>query len=669
MSSFVGLLRLDGAPVDASIIEAMLHRLSHRVTPDGARRASVRARGPLGLGCAVLPTTAGARRELERPDDHQVWREGERELWIASDGRLDNRAEVLGALNANSAAREWSDGRVMLAAYARWGEASAARLRGDFAYAIWDAQRQSLFCARDALGVKPFYYAHVPGQFFAFASEIKALWCVPDLGSSVNPAHIADYLASHVRDKTSTFYQNVARLAPAHWMNVSPATGELRPQLYWELDGESELKLDGDARANDAEYARRVRASFGQSLGERLRCDGKLAVFLSGGLDSSSIAALAEREIEAARKPLTTFSTVFERFAQCDERAYIAQTLARGDFAPLWMNGDDISPFDGLERIVWHLDGPSPGPNVCSAWAQYRHLQEAGVSVVLDGHGGDEIIFMGYERVGELLRQGEFALAWREIRSLHRHGITRQAPASQMWSALLWHARNKRGWGRLTRPLRQRYIRRAHAADTTQQLFAHSLSAIAPQALELLEDQPPPLHNQSTRQLHAEVIATAIQPLALEGTDAMSGAHALETRCPFWEQQLAQLCVSLPADQKMREGHNRYIMRRAMEGVLAPGVQWRRDKTDFGPQITTTLRERESQRLDRFLDRWEQMVPALESYVDMERAQSHWQALQNAPSGSVEAVLYSTVLWKIFSLGTWLVTPPGSPTAPRSIAL
>ena len=670
MSSFVGLLRLDGAPVDASTIEAMLHRLAHRVTPDGARRASVRQRGPIGLGCAVLPTTAGARRELERPDDHQVWREGDRELWIASDGRLDNRAEVLGALNANSAAREWSDGRVMLAAYARWGEASAARLRGDFAYAIWDAGRQNLFCARDALGVKPFYYAHAPGQFFAFASEVKALWCVPGIDSSVNPAHIADYLASRTRDKTSTFYKNAQRLAPAHWMNVSDETDELRPQLYWELDGESELKLDGDARANDEEYARRVRASFGRSLGERMDCEGKLAAFLSGGLDSSSIAALAEREIEAARKPLTTFSTVFERFAQCDERAYIDQTLARGDFAPLWMNGDNISPFDGLERIVWHLDGPSPGPNVCSAWAQYRHLSEANVSVVLDGHGGDEIICMGYERVGELLRGGQFALAWREIGSLHRHGVTRQAPAQQMWSALLWHARDKRGWGRLTRPLRSRYARRMREADSTQQLFAHSLSVIAPQALALLQDEESPLPgHQSTRQGHAETIAMAIQPLALEGTDAMSGAHALETRCPFWEQQLVQLCVSLPADQKMRDGHNRYIMRRAMEGVLAPAVQWRRDKTDFGPQITTTLCERESQRLDRFLDRWEQMVPALESYVDMERAQSHWQALQNAPAGSVEAVLYSTVLWKIFSLGTWLVMAPDRATAPRSAPL
>ena len=666
MSSLVGLLHLDGAPCAPSVIEAMLGRLSHRVTPDGARRASVRCRGPVGLGCAVLPTTPQARLELEQPDVHQMLREGDLELWIASDGRLDNRDEIIGALGAGSAARGWSDGRIMLAAYARWGEESARRLRGDFAYAIWDARRQNLFCARDPFGVKPFYYAYVPGKFFAFASEVKALWSVPGIDSSVNPAQIADFLASRVRDKTSTFYQNVQRLAPAHWMNVAPKTGELRPQLYWELDGESELTLDGNARANDEEYARRVRASFEESLVERMRCDGKLAAFLSGGLDSSCIAALAEHIIDDSRKPLTTFSTIFDRFAQCDERAYIDQTLARGDFAPMWMNGDNISPLDGIERIMWHLDGPSPGPNVCSAWAQYQHLQDAGVSVVLDGHGGDEIIFKGYERVGELLREGRFATAWHEMLLLHRHGIMQQAPTLQMWSALLWHARDKRGLGRLTRPLRQHYARRMQT-DSTQQLFAQSMSVMTPQSLALLEDETSPFSkNQSTREHHAEIIDTTIQPLALEGIDAMSGAHALETRCPFWEQQLAQLCVSLPADQKLRDGYNRYVMRRAMEGILAPGVQWRRSKTDFGPQIMTVLREREDQRLNRFFDIWEQIAPVLENYVDMERTHSHWHALQNSPADSVEAVLYSNVLWKVFSLGLWLVAQPPRSTAPLS---
>ena len=666
MSSFVGLLNLNGAPVAPAIIEAMLGRVAHRVTPQGAARASVRCRAAVGLGCAVLPTTPQARLELENPDAQQTLCEGDRELWIVSDARLDNRAELIGALGAGAKAQGWSDGRLILAAYARWGEESVRRLRGDFAYAIWDGHQRRLLCARDVFGVKPFYYAHQPGQWFAFGCEVKALWAVPDLDSSVNPQQIAGFLAARFDDKTSTFYRDVRRLSPASWISLSLAPGQnsapLAEHLYWELDGHSELAVEGDAPQRDQKYAALVGAAFAEALGERMRCDGKLAVFLSGGLDSSCIAALAERQ--APHKPLATLSTIFDRFAQCDERLYIDQTLARGEFEPLWMNGDEISALDDLERILWHLDGPSSGPNVCSAWAQYRLLQDAGVSVVLDGHGGDEIVFKGYERIGELLQNGQFGAAWHELRLTHRHGLIPQTPSSQLWSALLWHARDKRGLGRLTRPLRQRQARRAQASDSTGQLNALSLGVLTPETLELLEHQAPGAALLNTRGHHVAEITSAIQPLALEGIDAISGAHALETRCPFWERQLAQLCVSLPADQKLRDGHNRHVMRRAMQGVLAPDVQWRRDKTDFGPQVTTVLREREGARFERFFELWENAAPGLERYVDLENACAQWQNLQGAPTGSLQAALPAVVLWKIFSLGVWLAAQPPQTTPP-----
>lgn len=663
MSSFVGLLNLDGAPAAPATIDAMLERLAHRVTPDGARRARARCAGPVALGCAVLPTTPQARAELEHPDANQTLRVDGGELWIAADARLDNRAELIGALGVASEARAWSDGRLILEAYARWGEDSVRRLRGDFAYAIWDGHRQRLFCARDPFGVKPFYYAHVPGRIFAFASEIKALWCAPDLDASVNPVQIAGYLAGRYDDKTSTFYRNVQRLSPASWMSVGLESNQAnaRETVYWELDGESELLIEGEAP--DAQYAELVKAAFAHALRERMRCDGKLAAFLSGGLDSSCIAALAEREADAKHKPLTTFSTIFERFPQCDERAYIDETLARGSFEPLWMNGDEISPLEALEQIVWHLDGPASGPNTCSAWAQYRHLQQAGVSVVLDGHGGDEIVFKGYERIGELLREGRFWAAWREMAPLRGRGVLERGPGVQLWGALLWHARDKRGLGRVTRPLRLRHARRAQSADSQRQLEQFSQDVIAPACLDLLPPEPQLAPAYGVRALHAREIEGAIQPLALEGIDAISGAHAIETRCPFWETQLAQLCVSLPADQKLRAGHNRYVMRRAMESTLAPKVQWRRDKTDFGPQVTTLMREREGPRLTRFFEKWESATAHIEGaglseFVDLEAARAQWQNLQDAPLGSREAALPTIVLWKIFNLGTWLANQP-----------
>ncbi len=659
MSSFVGLFNLDGAPCAPETIAAMLERLSHRVTPDGARRASVRVAGPVGLGCAVLPTTPQAQWELENPDAHQVLHAGQAQLWIASDGRLDNRAELPALLGAR--AQNWSDGRLILEAYARWGEDSASRLRGDFAYAIWDGRRRRLFCARDGFGVKPFYYIHAPGRFFAFASEIKALWCVPGADPSINPRHIADYLTGNFRDKTSTFHLHAKRLPPASWAEISDQSGgAFEPQIYWHLNG-GELAPAEPGRARDEACAELVRAAFGASVGERMRAQEPLAAFLSGGLDSSSIAALAERMAPASQKPLRTLSTIFDRFEAVDERAYIDQTLARGEFAPIWMNGDAISPLQNLERIVWHLDGPSSGPNVCSAWAQYQLLQDAGVGVVLDGHGGDEIVFKGYERLAELLRAGRFGTAYREMRLLHRYGIQEQTPGDQLWSALLWHARDKRGLGRLTRPLRLRQLRRTQNSDSTGQLRERARAALTPQCRELLDDAPGP--DDATvrapvgvREAHLKEINGTLQPLALESLDAMAGAHAIETRCPFWERELAQLCLSLPADQKLRHGHNRYVMRRAMQGVLAPGVQWRRDKTDFGPQITTVLREREGETFERFFEMWEDKAAGVGDYLDLPTLRAQWQQLQAAPLGSLEAALPAIVLWQAFSLGTWLAS-------------
>ncbi|MGD3839317.1 asparagine synthase-related protein, partial [Xanthomonas citri pv. citri] len=143
---------------------------------------------------------------------------------------------------------------------------------------------------------------------------------------------IGNYLLGRFDDKTSTFYQSVRRLSPASWIEIEEKQGsELRENIYWELDGERELLLP-----SDEDYAALLREKFTESVRQRMRSNGKFAVFLSGGLDSSSIAAVAEREAEPHQKPVPAMSTVFERFAECDERQYINQTLARGEFEPIW---------------------------------------------------------------------------------------------------------------------------------------------------------------------------------------------------------------------------------------------------------------------------------------------------------------------------------------------
>lgn len=648
MSAFVGLLILDGTRCPQPVVEMMLERLRHRVEARGWSARRVRCAGSMGLGYAPLFSTPQAIQDIEQPDEAQTLTHNGLQLWITSDVRLDNRDELASELKLDGQeARQWSDGRLILEAYARWAQASPQHLRGDFAFAVWDAARQRLFCARDRFGTKPFYYAYQAGQFFAFANEIKALWSVPGLDASVNETQIANYLLARFDDKNSTFYRDVRRLSPASWMEIAPRqSGELRENLYWELDAQRELTLP-----RDEDYAAMLREGFFDSVRQRTRSEGRFSVFLSGGLDSSSVAAVAERLAAPSQKPVPALSRIFDRFPQCDERAFIQTTLERGEFEPMWNLSDDLTALTDIERVLWHLDQPSHGPNACAAWAQYKVLQNAGFHVVINGHGGDEVVFMGYGRVAELMRRGEFSTARRELRALRQHGVMDVAFAPVMWNALLWRARGTRGFGRVlslgSRRRKRRTVPTIDKASTPSQRLLHpELAARVP---DVVERSP-----HTVRAEHFQALNSPVQPAALEVLDAMAGAHAIESRCPFWEQHLVEMCLSFPSDQKMRAGFNRYVMRRVMEGLLAPAVQWRADKTDFSPQVLESLRVVERKRVDHLLDLWNTTSEPVGEYVNMEEARSLWLQVQNAPLGSPQAMPNAALLWKVLSLGLWL---------------
>lgn len=631
----------------------MLHRLRHRVDACGARAARVRCRGPLGLGNAVLLSTPQARHEIERPDDAQTLSRDGLTLWLASDVRLDNRQELVEVLHLGAeAARLWSDGRLILEAFARWKEDAPLHLRGDFAFAVWDQTRQRLFCARDRLGTKPFYYAHLPGHFFAFASEIKALWWVADLEKTVNDAQIADYLLGRFESYTSTFYRNVHRLGAAHRMWVSPEIpNQLRADCYWELNPQRQILLDSD---ND--YAAMLREGFFDSVRERTRSEGRFSVFLSGGLDSSSVAAVAERVATPAQKPVPALSRVFDRFPQCDEREYIQTTLDRGDFEPIWNLSDDLTALTDIETMLWHLDQPSHGPNACAAWAQYGVLQKSGFHVVLNGHGGDEVVWMGYGRVADLLKSGEFLTARREVRALQRHGQMQGDFAPALWNALLWHASGTRGIGRVLawnkRKTRGRKPALPNGNAGAEKKPAQRL--LSPQLNAQTREAASAQSGQTVKEEHFNALSSPIQAAALEVLDAMAGAHAIESRCPFWEQNLVETCLAFPADQKMRKGFNRYVMRRAMDGILSPQVQWRSGKTDFSAQVVQSLRVVERGRVESLLDLWSATSTDLDRYVNLEEVRLLWDEVRSAPVGASKPMAKAALLWKVLSLGLWL---------------
>jgi asparagine synthase (glutamine-hydrolysing) len=257
MSGIFGLFNQDGAPVRGDELARMASLLERR----GPDRTGTWHEGAIGLGHTLLATTP------ELVFERQPLRHAESGCVISADVRLDNRPELLASLGiAAERGPSVGDAEIILTAYLAWGESCVERLLGDFAFAIWDPRRRALFCARDHFGMRPLYYHHTPGRFFAFASEPRAILVLPQTPYRINEGRIADFLVSQLEgiDKTSTFFEEVYRLPPAHVLTVTP--GGVKQRRYWTLEPGPELRLP-----TDEAYAEAFLDVFTESVRCRLR--------------------------------------------------------------------------------------------------------------------------------------------------------------------------------------------------------------------------------------------------------------------------------------------------------------------------------------------------------------------------------------------------------------
>ena len=256
MSGIIGLYNLDGRPADQLLLERMARTITHR-GPDGIRHW---LDGSVGFGHLLLQTTP------ESAHEKQPLTNEDSALCLTLDGRIDNRSELRCWLESKGLPlRDDSDAELVLRAYECWGEECPNRLLGDFAFAIWDARKQQLFCARDYVGVKPFYY-YRSGSLFAFGSEIRAVLALDTVPRRLNESRLADFLIEELdrEDEESTFYQDVQRLPAGHSLTVGPGRFALRD--YWDLKAPPVLKL-GSLR----EYGEAFREIFVEAVRCRLR--------------------------------------------------------------------------------------------------------------------------------------------------------------------------------------------------------------------------------------------------------------------------------------------------------------------------------------------------------------------------------------------------------------
>jgi asparagine synthase (glutamine-hydrolysing) len=627
VSAIVGIMNGDGRPALATDLDRMLQAVRHR-GPDGMAAWSA---GCVGLGHGLLQTGANC------PSARQpILDDG---LAIVADARLDNRDELLAALGLRQAA---SDAAVILGAYRRWGTDCASRLLGDFAFVVWDSREARLFCARDHMGVKPLYYFDHGGRL-AFASEIKALLALRGAPGGVNEAWVADFLVGIVADTGSTLWSGILRLPPGH--HLTAAAGACRLQAYW--------RPEPSVAETGRDSAERFRELFSEAVRCRLGGAERVGAMLSGGLDSSSIACVASRLLQAEGRCLPTFSLVFDKTPLLCERPSIEAVVAQGGYEPFFIESSRFAPLAEFDRVLAEQDGIVLAPGLTLSRQVYHAAAARGVRVLLDGHGGDEVVSHGYGRLRELAAAGRWVDLWREVPAdADRYGT---APAWRLYAAYLANfgpaapvlvalrraavrvqRRARRAFGQgERRPAWSRFIDPdfARRTDAVARFRVHA--AVANRLTE--------------REHHLGLLTAGLQPYALEVLDKVAAAAGVEARYPFWDKRLVEFCLGLPADAKLSGGFSRMVLRKAMDGILPAAVQWRRDKFDFTPHLTRGMLAHHRPVLDSvLLDDAEDIG----GYVDLAAVREAYRRMaargERADGYDVQAV------WRAVALALWL---------------
>ncbi|HYE01186.1 MAG TPA: asparagine synthase (glutamine-hydrolyzing) [Alphaproteobacteria bacterium] len=542
---------------------------------------------------------------------HQPMASDDGRLWITYNGEVYNYIELREELSREGVAFSGgSDTEVVLAAYRRWGVDCFARFNGMWALAIWDRDADRVVLARDRLGVKPLHVAR-DGDTLMFSSEIKGLLAA-GLRPRLDRAAAADFLRHGVVNHgDATFFEGVAAFPPGHYAVVpldrAPA---LDPKPFWSLP------LDGEEAVGEAEAVERFRELFLSAVRLRMRSDVTVGACLSGGLDSSSIVCAAAREASA---PLVTFTSAFKG-GRYDERRYAELAIRRAGADPRFVFPEADGFVGALPSLIRTQEEPFTTTSIYAQNLLMRAAREAGVIVLLDGQGADEIL-CGYRKymlfyAQELRRRGDWG-------GLLRHG-----------AQLLAHG--DRGVFRLAEGVR--YLPQG-LRSRAEGLSASVRPGFAEWGASRLAAEP----GAGLAPRQADDLRRYSVPSLLRYEDRNSMAWGIESRVPFLDYRLVELLMRLPGHLKVSGGRTKALLRTAMRGLVPDEILDRRDKMGF----ETPQQEWLSGPLRASLERTLGGDAALSPLVDTRRA------LALADAGGYWQRANRNALFRLFVLESW----------------
>lgn len=627
MSGITGLLNLDGSPADRSLVSRMTNRLAHR-GPDGS---DVWFSGPLGMAHLRLHSTS------ESLFEYQPLTNSSGTLCLTLDGRIDNRDELCRLLADESRLGDPpTDAQLLLLAYERWGTACPERIVGDFAFALWDRHNRQLFCARDVLGTRPLFYAHHRRRFL-WASEPRALLEDPGVRTAPDEGMIGEYLAAAITSNRDTLFQEIKRLPPAHCLTIHPNRPDdpIRIWQFWDIDPNRRIRY----RRNE-DYAAHFLDLFRDAVRGSLRSHRPVRAELSGGLDSSSIVAIAcslIREGSATSPGFETLSLTFPGKA-CDETSYILDMMHRWRLRGTLEVVPDSDPHDYPLQVREDLDLPDY-PNGMMSMGLLAKARDKGAIVVLNGAGGDEWLGGSYYHYADLLRSGRLLGLMRRLWD-DRKAVSIAFPSCSILRLGLWP--------NLPRSLRigiRAVLGRKGLPRWIVPDFARRIGL-----LDRLSIEPRPRRCGTFAQ--EDLYRTLWSGWQAQGNEAGDRALArcgIEQRSPFNDRRIIEFAFAIPEEQRWRHGQPKFLLRQAMKGILPESVRKRNTKADFSHVFVQALRSQGGARL------FESLQTERLGWIDGEEIRRMYRRMDEAyRAGDQRYTSETWPLWMVYGIELWL---------------
>jgi asparagine synthase (glutamine-hydrolysing) len=572
------------------------------------------------------------------------------DVWIVYNGEIFNHAGLRPDLErAGHRYRSLTDTETVLHAWEEYGAACLDRFRGMFAFALWDESKQTLFCARDRMGIKPFYYFW-DGKTFVFASEIKALLEHPSVPTAFEDSLLGEYLAFGYTSSELTLYRGIRKLMPGHWLQIqfTPEGARMKLERYWDVPAAAT-----SPSMSDQEWIAECRRRLEETVRMRLMSDVPLGVFLSGGVDSSAIAALTSR-LTSGGEPVKTFSVGYQE-AQYSELGYASRVagLLGSDHREVVVGMEEF--FDVLPRLIWHEDEPITWPSSVSLYFVSRLAAEH-VTVVLTGEGSDEL-FGGYARYRQQLLNERMLPFYRMIPRPVREGLRRTIADTKMASGSARRKLQHTMLGREDR-LESMFLDNFYCAfsgDETRALMRNPTGPNVYQSYLRYWEEARPLLN---RLLYADQKTYLVELLMKQ--DQMSMANSIESRVPFLDHTFVEFAASVPDKLKIRGKEQKYILKRAVEDLLPHDIIYRR-KMGFPTPLRDWFRQTKAAPL---LDMLLGSQGLVGEYLRPEAVRSMVELHRSGLKDSTDC------LWRLINLELWgNVYLRGGREAPQGLSL